>query len=251
MTNCYKFRSNYLLFYYIEEAVASAVSDLASQSLSSAENLRQFRREVVELVKQQTCCALPLSKFIPTYHAHFGKQCRVSDYGFTRLQDLIEALRGVVHVVGEGPLRSIMLTHVIQVRRFTHDLLRLIKSEQKKGMPICKLPQIYEKVFNKVGCSTLSNHLALPASPRHCLTSSKTSAYTNGSRFTILRDILNCCQSISNYKPWLQQLCSSKGSLLLIGPFVVLFQADIFGHWGLSLTAAVGILNLSRSPFTF
>ncbi len=121
-------------------------------SALSQENLRQLRREVVELVKQQFGSALSLSRFIPAYHAQFGKQCRVADYGFARLQDLVvEALKGIVHVVGEGPLRTIMLTHVIQVRRFTHDLLRLLKGEQKKCVPIAQLGRIYEQAFNKVG----------------------------------------------------------------------------------------------------
>ncbi|KAL5962276.1 Meiosi regulator and mRNA stability factor 1 [Taenia solium] len=134
-------------------AAASSITDMPSQGLVVTESLRQFRREVVDLVKQQVGCALPLNKFIPAYHAHFGKQCRVSDYGFARLQDLIEALSGIVHIVGEGPLRTIMLTHVIQVRRFTHDLLRLLKGEQKKCIPISKLPQIYEDVFHKSSSS--------------------------------------------------------------------------------------------------
>ncbi|KAH9281541.1 Meiosis arrest female protein 1 [Echinococcus granulosus] len=132
-----------------EVTAVSTTTDMASQGLTATEGLRQFRREVVDLVKQQVGCALPLNKFTPAYHAHFGKQCRVSDYGFARLQDLIEALSGIVHIVGEGPLRTIMLTHVIQVRRFTHDLLRLLKGEQKKCIPITKLPQIYEAVFHK------------------------------------------------------------------------------------------------------
>lgn len=116
----------------------------------SQDYLRQLRREVVELVKQQPGSALPLAKFIPAFHAQFGKQCCVADYGYSRLQDLIDALKGIVHTVGEGPLRMIMLTHVIQVRRFTHDILRLLKSEPKKSVPIGQLPRIYEQAFHKV-----------------------------------------------------------------------------------------------------
>ncbi|VDM33239.1 unnamed protein product [Hydatigera taeniaeformis] len=132
-----------------DATIVPTTADAPTQGLATAENLRQFRREVVDLVKQQVGCALPLNKFIPAYHAHFGKQCRVSDYGFARLQDLIEALNGIVHIVGDGPLRTIMLTHVIQVRRFTHDILRLLKGEQKKYIPISKLPHIYGEVFHK------------------------------------------------------------------------------------------------------
>ncbi|KAM7536292.1 hypothetical protein Aperf_G00000083487 [Anoplocephala perfoliata] len=132
-----------------EAAAPPSASEVVSQSLTTSVTLRHFRREIVDLLKQQPDGTLLFSKFIPVYHSHFGKQCRVSDYGYTRLQDLIEALRGIVHIVGEGPHRAIMLTHAIQVRRFTHDLLRMLKSEQKKLLRVDEIPKIYKAAFNK------------------------------------------------------------------------------------------------------
>lgn len=41
---------------------------------------------------------MDFSKFIPYYHHHFGKQCRVSDYGFSKLIELFEAIPDVVKV---------------------------------------------------------------------------------------------------------------------------------------------------------
>ena len=43
---------------------------------------------------------MPFHKFIPSYHHHFGRQCRVADYGYTKLKDLFEALP---HVIQVGP----------------------------------------------------------------------------------------------------------------------------------------------------
>lgn len=37
-------------------------------------------------------------RLIPSYHLHFGRQCRVADYGFTRLADLLESLNHTVQV---------------------------------------------------------------------------------------------------------------------------------------------------------
>uniref|UniRef100_A0A0R3SS79 HTH OST-type domain-containing protein n=2 Tax=Hymenolepis diminuta TaxID=6216 RepID=A0A0R3SS79_HYMDI len=116
---------------------------------SSSETMRQFRHEVVDLIKQQPNYCLLLSKFIPAYHSRFNKQFRVSSYGYTRLQDLFESLRGVVHIVGQGPQRTIMLTHLTQVRRFTHELLRMLKTQQRKSLRVYEIPKIYEAVFNK------------------------------------------------------------------------------------------------------
>lgn len=52
-------------------------------------NIQRFCRELVDLLKTMERCQLPLGKFIPRYHHHFGHQCRVADYGFTKLVDLL------------------------------------------------------------------------------------------------------------------------------------------------------------------
>ena len=54
--------------------------------------------EVIDLLKNSPQCQMPFNKFIPAYHHHFGKQCRVSDYGFTKLMELFEAIPDVVQV---------------------------------------------------------------------------------------------------------------------------------------------------------
>lgn len=41
---------------------------------------------------------MKFNKFIPAYHNHFGKQCRVADYGYTKLIELFEALSSIVQV---------------------------------------------------------------------------------------------------------------------------------------------------------
>ncbi|VDN13477.1 unnamed protein product [Dibothriocephalus latus] len=99
--------------------------------------------------QQQPNCELLLSNFISTYHSQFSRQCRVADYGFSRLLDVIDSLNSVVHIVGSGPLRTLMLTHGIQLRRFTHDVLRVLKSEPKKSCPVSHFATLYEQVFRK------------------------------------------------------------------------------------------------------
>lgn len=62
-------------------------------------NITMLCREVVDLLKTTDRCQLLMSRFIPAYHHHFGRQCRVADYGFTRLADLFEAISHVVQVI--------------------------------------------------------------------------------------------------------------------------------------------------------
>lgn len=61
--------------------------------------LIQFSREIIDLLKSQPSCIMPISKFIPSYHHHFAKQCRVSDYGFSKLLELLEAVPHVLQVL--------------------------------------------------------------------------------------------------------------------------------------------------------
>lgn len=63
-----------------------------------ATHLQLFSRELVDLLKTASHCQLPFSRFIPAYHHHFGRQCRVADYGYTKLVDLFDALSHIVQV---------------------------------------------------------------------------------------------------------------------------------------------------------
>jgi len=114
-----------------------------------ATQLALFSRELVDLLKTSPHCQLPFSRFIPAYHHHFGRQCRVADYGFTKLIDLMEALPHIVQVMGEGNKRVITLSHRAQVRRFTSDLLRVLKSQASKQVTLSEFPAVYQRVLNR------------------------------------------------------------------------------------------------------
>lgn len=140
--------------------------------------LIQFSREIIDLLKSQPSCIMPISKFIPSYHHHFAKQCRVSDYGFSKLLELLEAVPHVLQVflmrttqwwssdwtmylfmlslfilyvfhfsnqqiLGMGTKRLLTLTHRAQVKRFTQDLLKLLKFQASKQVAIKDFMQAY------------------------------------------------------------------------------------------------------------
>ncbi|XP_018577487.1 meiosis regulator and mRNA stability factor 1 [Anoplophora glabripennis] len=116
---------------------------------SLAPNISLLCRELVDLLKTMDRCQLLLSKFIPAYHHHFGRQCRVADYGYTKLLDLFESISHVVQIMGDGTRRVITLSHSAQMRRFTSDLLRVLKVQPSKQISITDFPSAYEKVMNK------------------------------------------------------------------------------------------------------
>ncbi|XP_062853880.1 meiosis regulator and mRNA stability factor 1 isoform X2 [Trichomycterus rosablanca] len=111
--------------------------------------LIQFSREVVDLMKSQPFCLMPITKFIPAYHHHFAKQCRVSDYGYSKLLELLEAVPHVLQILGLGSKRLLTLTHRAQVKRFTQDLLKLLKFQASKQVIIRDFMQAYHWCFSK------------------------------------------------------------------------------------------------------
>lgn len=71
---------------------------IIDQTPEEIERTKEFSLEVVDLLKHNPQCRMPFNKFIPSFHHHFGRQCRVSDYGFTKLLDLFEAIPHIVDV---------------------------------------------------------------------------------------------------------------------------------------------------------
>ena len=69
------------------------------------QQLNQLSRELADLLKASPDCRLPLNKFIPSYHHHFGRQCRVADYGYTKLIELFEAVPHVVQVFCDNTIK--------------------------------------------------------------------------------------------------------------------------------------------------
>ncbi|XP_015788232.1 meiosis regulator and mRNA stability factor 1 [Tetranychus urticae] len=125
----------------------------ASSSSSSNDNIArqmaQFSREVRDLLKSQPRSLIPFSKFVPAYHNHFGRQCCVYQYGYTKLIELLEAIPHVVQILGEGSKKMLTLTHREQTKRFASDLIRVLKAQPAKRLTLGELPSKYEKVLEK------------------------------------------------------------------------------------------------------
>lgn len=53
---------------------------------------------MVELLKIAPSHRIHFNQFNAAYYDHFGRHCKVSDFGYTRLVDLFEAMPHVVQV---------------------------------------------------------------------------------------------------------------------------------------------------------
>ncbi|XP_059145129.1 meiosis regulator and mRNA stability factor 1-like isoform X3 [Physella acuta] len=116
---------------------------------SAWQELGKISREVMELLRQQPTCTMPVSRFIPAYHHYFGRQCRVADYGYTKLQELFEAIPHAIQVLGTGDRKAITLSPRAQLKRFTTDILKVVKAQATKQIMLEAFPPAYEKVMGK------------------------------------------------------------------------------------------------------
>lgn len=103
----------------------------------------------MDLLKTTERCQILWSRFIPAYHHHFGRQCRVADYGYTRLQELFEAIPHVVQLIGDASRRVVTLSHQAQMKRFTSDLLRVLKVQHSKQITLGDFPAAYERIMSR------------------------------------------------------------------------------------------------------
>jgi len=71
----------------------------ADQTPEELARTKHFASDVVDLLRHSPHYRMPFSKFIPAFHRHFGRQCRVASYGFTKLIELFEAIPYAVQVL--------------------------------------------------------------------------------------------------------------------------------------------------------
>lgn len=112
--------------------------------------LEELSREIVEMLSWQPRCSLPLHRFIPAYHRHFGRQCRLADYGFLKLLDLLAAIGHVVEILGYGHTRVLTLTHEAQMKRFAADVRCLFKQKDgPKSLLLSSLLHHFREIHRK------------------------------------------------------------------------------------------------------
>lgn len=118
------------------------------QTPEEAMRTRQFANEVVHLLRHTPQCSMLFNKFVPSYHHHFGYQCRVSDFGFTKLIELFEAISDVVKIeeLPDGD-RRVCLTLPYALKVLGMQITDLIKASYFNYLPLEALPATYLREF--------------------------------------------------------------------------------------------------------
>lgn len=98
----------------IDDVDADAI-EMGGVGDSSRRKLGQFAHLVIDMLKSVSKCILPITKFNCEFYRKYGRQCRVADYGYSRLVDLLEAIPHVIQIIDGEFEKKITLTHRVQV----------------------------------------------------------------------------------------------------------------------------------------
>ena len=110
------------------------------------ERTHHFAKECIELLKHAPECRLPFNKFVPAYHHHFGRQCRVADYGFTKLIELFEAVPLTVEITEDADgERLLQLTDGERLKVLGSQIESLIQHDQV--VQLDQLEELYRRQF--------------------------------------------------------------------------------------------------------
>uniref|UniRef100_S4RIM7 HTH OST-type domain-containing protein n=1 Tax=Petromyzon marinus TaxID=7757 RepID=S4RIM7_PETMA len=106
---------------------------------------RVFAREVVKLLRQMPRGRMAFSRFIPAYHHHYGRQCKLAHYGFTKLTDLFEAIPEVVTMLERGEDKLLVLTETEQLKALACQISQLLRVHKAEGLAPSELPAEYAR----------------------------------------------------------------------------------------------------------
>lgn len=113
--------------------------------LSHIQKLNFF--QVIELLRHAPQCRMLFNKFVPSYHHHFGHQCRVSDYGFTKLIELFESIPDIVNIEDvSGGERRISLTEKESLLVLDEQISKLI-AHSNGSLNVSNVPQAFLQLY--------------------------------------------------------------------------------------------------------
>lgn len=108
---------------------------------------KRFGREVADLLRDCEKFSLPFTSFVPSYHHHFGRQCRLSNYGFSKLQDLFEAIPDVVIIEDNQPEKRLALTIKERLNILGEQIKKLFSMH--KEIVMLDLPKLFFNQFHR------------------------------------------------------------------------------------------------------
>lgn len=111
-----------------------------------------FAGEVVDLLRNAPQYSVLFDKFVRSYHYSLGYQCRLSDYGFSKLTELLEAIAGVIEVdASSEENRRVFLSGQMALRVFSEQIQEIINNFGENSKSMMKADELLNHHKNKYG----------------------------------------------------------------------------------------------------
>nr|UST29482.1 meiosis regulator and mRNA stability factor 1-like isoform X1 [Haliclona caerulea] len=118
-----------------------------------------FKEEIKILLESQPNCCLPLKAFMTAYQRCFGHPCRIADYGFENLIDLIGSVSDVAKLSSNGVNMMVQLIRKDDVERVdnfqttfqtvSHEVIELLTCEESKQLSVSMVMSKYHEHFGR------------------------------------------------------------------------------------------------------
>jgi hypothetical protein len=150
-------KHSYKIISWAQSAASETDTDSVSSASTSSSRPRaplgdpqmvSFGRELTELLKDQPGSAITLSKLIPVFTKKFGRAPFRPGAAGTPIQQLLR-LSHVVQVLGSDGRndRILTLTHRAQVKRFTQETVKILKTLAERKCMAHEYSKLYIEHF--------------------------------------------------------------------------------------------------------
>jgi hypothetical protein len=107
--------------------------------------------DIIDMLKHKSRFSIQFNKFIPNFHHHFGRQCKLSNYGFTKLIELLEAMPDTVHVISKDGLQFVQLKENIMLDLICSNIVKYLEENSLKlKLSLAKLEEIYNSRYETI-----------------------------------------------------------------------------------------------------
>ena len=106
--------------------------------------------DIIDMLKLKSRFLIQFNKFIPNFHHHFGRQCKLSNYGFSKLIDLLEAIPNTVQLLKNDGMQFVQLKKEIMLDLISQNLMKLIEENNIMKVSLSNLEKLYNTKYEPV-----------------------------------------------------------------------------------------------------
>jgi hypothetical protein len=173
--------------------------------------------DICDMLRQRPRFSIQFSKFIPNFHHHFGRQCKLSNYGFAKLIDLLEAMPDTVQLFFKDGVQFVQLSQEIMLDLITLNLVKIVEDYKcRLTLSLQKLEEIYYSkheliCFQDFGLGSFLELFSVLPLGKHFIGASM----THQNEWTLIVEPLNETELKRTAKLLLRKLMDEMESLVL------------------------------------